>query len=48
MTNGDRIVANKDLLNQEADDSLAFRDTKRFGGATQASQEYCEGFCQAQ
>ena len=47
MTNGDRIVANKDLLNQEADDSLAFRDTKRFGGATQASQEYCEGFCQA-
>ena len=48
MTNGDGIFANQNLFNQESYDSLAFRDTKGFRSAAQASQESREGFCQAQ
>ena len=36
VTNGDRIFADQNLFNQEAHDSLAFQDTKRFSSAAQA------------
>jgi hypothetical protein len=48
VTNGDGILADQNLFNQESDDSLAFHDTKGFRSAAQASQESREGFCQAQ
>ena len=48
MTNGDDILANQDVFNQESHDFLAFNDTKRFRRAAQASKECCKGLCQAQ
>src|SRR5437879_3220384 len=48
VTNGDGIVADQDVFNQQSHDFLAFNDTKRFRGAAQASKECCESFRQAQ
>ena len=48
MTNGDGILADQDVFNQESHDFLAFNDTKRFSCAAQASKECCESLCQAQ
>src|ERR1700730_2295988 len=48
VTNGDGIFSDQNFFNQESHDSLAFDDTKRFGGAAKASKEHGEGFCQAQ
>jgi hypothetical protein len=48
VTNSDGIFTDQNFFNQESHDSLAFDDTKRFGGAAQASKECGKGFCQAQ
>ena len=48
MTDGDGILADQDVFNQESHDFLAFNDTKRFRRAAQASKECCESLCQAQ
>src|SRR5215470_16386743 len=48
VTNGDGILANQNVFNQESHDFLAFNDTKRFRRAAQASKECCESLCQAQ
>ena len=48
MTNGDGILADQNVLNQQAHDFLAFNDTKRFRRAAQASKECGESLCQAQ
>ena len=48
MTNGDGILADQNVFNQESHDFLAFHDTKRFRRTAQASKECCESLCQAQ
>jgi hypothetical protein len=48
VTNGDGILADQDVFNQQSHDFLPFNDTKRFRGAAQASKECCESFRQAQ
>ena len=48
VTNGDVILANQNVFNQESHDFLAFNDNKRFRRAAQASKECCESLCQAQ
>ena len=48
MTNGDGILADQNVFNQESHDFLALNDTKRFCRDAQASEEYCESLCQAQ
>jgi retron-type reverse transcriptase len=44
----DVIVANEDVLDDEAHDSLALHDVKRIGGAAQSCEERRESLCQAQ
>ena len=48
MTNGDGILADQNVFNQQSHYFLAFNDTKRFRRAAQASKECCESLCQAQ
>jgi len=48
VTNGDGILADQNVFNQQSHDSLAFNDTKRFRSAAQARKECCESFCQTQ
>ena len=48
MTNGDGILADQNVFDQESHDSLAFNDTKRFRRTAQAGKECCESLCQAQ
>jgi len=48
VTNGDDVLANQNVFNQESHDFLAFNDTKRFRRAAQVSKECCESLCQAQ
>jgi RNA-directed DNA polymerase len=48
VTNGDGILADQNVFNQESHDFLAFNDTKRFRRTAQASKECCESLCQAQ
>src|SRR5215471_5657563 len=48
VTNGDGILADQDVFNQQSHDFLPFNDTKRFRGTAQASKECCESFRQAQ
>jgi RNA-directed DNA polymerase len=48
VTNGDGLLADQDVFNQQSHDFLPFNDTKRFRRAAQASKECGESFCQAQ
>jgi len=48
VTNGNGILGDQNVFNQESHDFLAFNDTKRFRRTAQASKECGEGFCQAQ
>ena len=48
MPDDDSIVADEDVLDDEAHDSLALNDIKRVGGAAQATEERRESLGQAQ
>ena len=48
MTNGDGILADQNVFDQESHDFLAINDTKRFRRTAQARKECCESLCQAQ
>ena len=48
MPDDDRVVANEDVLDDEAHDSLAFQDVKCVGGATQAAEERRQSLGKAQ
>src|SRR5215469_2805142 len=48
VTNGDAVLADQNVFNQQSHDFLPFNDTKRFRRAAQASKECCESFCQTQ
>src|SRR5207253_8812718 len=48
VTNGDGIVADQDVFNQQSHDFLAFNGTKRVSGGASARKECCESFRQAQ
>jgi len=48
VANGNGILADQNVFNQESHDFLAFNDTKRFRRTAQASEECCESLCQAQ
>jgi hypothetical protein len=48
VTNGDGVVPHQNVFNHEPHNALALRDTKRFGGTAQASEECCERLGQAQ
>src|SRR6516225_5644693 len=48
VANGDGILADQNVFNQQSHDFLPFDDTKRFRRAAQASKECCECFRQAQ
>jgi hypothetical protein len=39
MSDDDRVVANEDVLDDEAHDALALNDIKRVGGAAQTPKE---------
>src|SRR5215468_10834765 len=39
VTNGDAVLADQDVFNQQSHDFLPFNDTKRFRRAAQASKE---------
>ncbi len=47
MPDQDRVVANEDVLDDEAHDSLALNDLKRVGGAAQTAQERRESLGKA-
>ena len=48
MPDDDGVVADKDVLDDEAHDSLALNDVKRVGGVAQTAEERGEGLGQAQ
>jgi hypothetical protein len=48
VTNRNRIFADQNVFNQQADEFLTFNDAKRLCGAPQAGKKCREGFCQAQ
>jgi hypothetical protein len=48
MSDDDRVVANEDVLDYEAHDSLALNDIKRVGGAAQTSKKRRERLGKAQ
>lgn len=48
MADNDGVVADQNLLDDEAHDSLALDDVKRIGGAAQSCEERRKGLCQAQ
>jgi hypothetical protein len=48
VTNGDGILADQNVFDQEPHDFLAINDTKRFRRTAQASKKCCESLCQAQ
>jgi len=47
MPDDDRVLADQDFFDDEADDALAFENIKGVGSAVQSSEERREGFCQA-
>ena len=47
MPDDDRVVANEDVLDDEAHDSLALNDVKRVGGAAQTAEERRESLGKA-
>ena len=47
MPDDDRVVANEDVLDDEAHDSLALIDVKRVGGAAQTTEECRESLGKA-
>ena len=48
MTDGDGVVSDQDFFDNEAHDSLTFRDAKRFSSAVQAGKKCDERFGQTQ
>ena len=48
MTNGDRVVTHDDLVHDEAEDFLAFRDVQGLGAYAQASPKVGKRLNQAQ
>ena len=48
MPDDDRVVANEDVLDDEAHDSLAPHDVKRVSGAAQTAEERLESLGKAQ
>ena len=42
MPDDDRVIADEDVLDDQAHDSLALDDVKRVGGAAQTAEERCE------
>ena len=48
MSDDDRVVANEDVLDDEAHDALALNDIKRVGGAAQTPKERRERLGKAQ
>jgi len=48
MANDDRVVADQNLLYQQADDPLTFENVECFGRGAQATEERRQCLCQAQ
>ena len=48
MPDNDRVVANEDVLDDEAHDSLALHDIKRVGGTPQTTEESHESLSKVQ
>jgi hypothetical protein len=48
MPDDDSVVADEDILDDEAHDSLPLNDIKRVGGAAQTAEERRESLGQAQ
>ena len=48
MPDDDSVVADEDVLDDQAHDSLAFNDIKRVGGAAQSAEKRRESLGQAQ
>jgi len=48
VANDDRLVADQDLLDDEADDPLAFLDIEGISRGAQPGQEARQGLCEAQ
>ena len=48
MADDDSVVANEDVLDDEAYDSLALNDVSGVGGTTQTAEKRCESLGKAQ
>jgi len=48
VTDDDGVVANQDLLDDEADDPLSFLDIEGISRGAQPGQEARQGLCEAQ
>ena len=48
MANRDGVVSDQDVFDYEPHDSLPLNDTQRISSATQAGEERCKVFRQAQ
>src|SRR5215471_9566080 len=48
MANGDGVLPYQNVFDHESYDSLTLADAERLCGTTQAREECCDGFCQAQ
>ena len=48
MPDDDRVIANQNILDDQAHDSLALQDIERVGGVVQPTEERREGLGQAQ
>ena len=47
MANHDTVVADENVLDDEAHDALALDDVKRVRGTTQSGKKRCESFGEA-